>query len=142
MHVLSLCITLLTNPQLFRGEFIFPTEGLDVNLAKTLETLENENIIKVTRNADDPNKVESVELSDAEREKGRENFDFYCFLIWPFIEASWLGAMSLMMLTPPVGRRGEHWLDLKKVQDRAQLVRYLTLTPISYCISQYISTRY
>lgn len=108
--------------QLFRGEFIFPTEGLDVNLAKTLRDLESDNVIKVTRNADDPNKVEFVELSDAERECGRENFDFYCFLIWPFIEASWLGAMSLLMLTPLVDQMGEIWLDSKKVQDRAQLL--------------------
>ncbi|KAF2473876.1 glycerol-3-phosphate acyltransferase [Lindgomyces ingoldianus] len=107
--------------QLFRGEFIFPTEGLDANLAKTISSLESDNIIKVTRNPADPSKVSFVELSDAERETGRENFDFYCFLIWPFIEASWLGAMSLMMLTPPVGLSGEVWLDLKKVQDRAQL---------------------
>lgn len=108
--------------QLFRGEFIFPTEGLDVNLAKTIRDLESDNVIKVTRSADDPNKVEFVELSDAERECGRENFDFYCFLIWPFIEASWLGAMSLLMLTPQAKQMGEVWLDSKKVQDRAQLL--------------------
>ncbi|KAF2265843.1 acyltransferase-domain-containing protein [Lojkania enalia] len=107
--------------QLFRTEFIFPTEGLDVNLAKTIDGLEADNVIKVTRSSSDSSKVEFVELSHAERERGRENFDFYCFLIWPFIEAAWLGAMSLMMLTPPVGYSKEVWLDMKKVQDRAQL---------------------
>lgn len=108
--------------QLFRGEFIFPTEGLTTNLGQTLSTLESDNIIKITRSAADPSIIECVELSDAERESGRENYDFYCFLIWPFIEAAWLGAISLMMLTPPATSRGkEHWLDLKKVQERAQL---------------------
>ncbi|KAF2188102.1 acyltransferase-domain-containing protein [Zopfia rhizophila CBS 207.26] len=107
--------------QLFRGEFIFPTEGLSVNLNKTIAGIENDNVIKVTRNPNDSSKIEFVELSNAERETGRESFDFYCFLIWPFIEASWLGAMSLMMLTPPVDKTGERWLDVKKVQDRAQL---------------------
>jgi hypothetical protein len=107
--------------QLFRGEFIFPTEGLDVNLAKTISGLEADNVISVTRSASDPEKVEFVQLSDAERETGRENFDFYCFLIWPFIEAAWLGAISLTMLTPPIAYNGETWLDLKKVQDRAQV---------------------
>lgn len=107
--------------QLFRGEFIFPTEGLDRNLAKTIASLEADNVIKVTRSAAPDAKVEFVELSDAERETGRENFDFYCFLIWPFVEATWLGAMSLMMLTPPAAQHTETWLDLKKVQDRAQL---------------------
>lgn len=107
--------------QLFRGEFIFPTEGLDINLAQTIKTLEADNVIKVTRNPDAEDEVQFVELSDKERETGRESFDFYCFLIWPFIEAAWLGAISLLMLTPPVGAKKETWLDQKKVQDRAQL---------------------
>lgn len=113
--------------QLFRGEFIFPTEGLDHNLAKTLEGLEADNVVKVHRAKDDGGveRVEYVELSDAERETGRENFDFYCFLIWPFIEAAWLGAMSLMMLTPPLTQAhsggAESWLEMKQVQDRAQV---------------------
>lgn len=109
--------------QLFRGEFIFPTEGLDHNLNKTLNGLEADNVIKVSRSTgpDGTEKVDFIELSDAEREQGRENFDFYCFLIWPFIEAAWLGTMSLFMLTPPDAAVPTPWLDQKKVQDRAQL---------------------
>ena len=107
--------------QLFRGEFIFPTEGLDTNLAKTISGLEADNVIKITRDPNDPEKVNFLELSDLERETGRENFDFYCFLIWPFIEAAWLGAVSLIMLTPPPTYTGDLWLDSKKVQDRAQV---------------------
>jgi hypothetical protein len=107
--------------QLFRGEFIFPTEGLDVNLARTIDTLERDNVIKVTRDAT-THKVLTVELSDAERETGRENFDFYCFLIWPFIEAAWLGAISLTMLTPPLTHSGDVFLSLKATQDRSQLL--------------------
>ncbi|KAK5165346.1 hypothetical protein LTR04_001268, partial [Oleoguttula sp. CCFEE 6159] len=108
--------------QLFRGEFIFPTEGLAVNLEKTLQSLETDNVIKVARDASTPSKILFVELSDAERECGRENYDFYCFLIWPFIEASWLGAVSLMMLTPPAGQSEKVWLNVKSVQDQAQLL--------------------
>ncbi|KAF2143903.1 uncharacterized protein K452DRAFT_268378 [Aplosporella prunicola CBS 121167] len=107
--------------QLFRGEFIFPTEGLAANLEKTLNGLESDNVVKITRNRDS-GKAEFAELSDAERECGRENYDFYCFLIWPFVEASWLGAVSLMMLTPPLGSSGTPWLSAKKVQDHAQLL--------------------
>ncbi len=109
--------------QLFRGEFIFPTEGLDYNLAKTLAGLAADNVIKLTwsKGEHGEEKVDYVELSDEERAHGRENYDFYCFLIWPFIEAAWLGAMSLMMLTPPLSPSNDSWLDLKKVQDRAQL---------------------
>lgn len=113
--------------QLFRTEFIFPTEGLESNIATTIADLERENVISVSR--DDEGKVAYVALSDAERETGRENFDFYCFLIWPFIEAAWLGAVSLAMLTPPRGHAaaldtGTHrpaWLDHKAFTDRAQL---------------------
>jgi hypothetical protein len=109
--------------QLFRGEFIFPTEGLDHNLSKTLDGLETDNVIKISRT--ESGEIQWIELSPAERESGRENFDFYLFLIWPFVEAAWLGAMSLMMLTPPLthGIRStdSSWLDMKKVQDRAQL---------------------
>lgn len=64
-----------------------------------------------------------VELSDQERECGRENFDFYCFLIWPFIEAAWLGAVSLMGLTPPVdGPNKAAWIDTSKAHNSAQMV--------------------
>ncbi|KAF2103213.1 acyltransferase-domain-containing protein [Rhizodiscina lignyota] len=106
--------------RLFRGEFIFPTEGLEVNLSQTLKILEQDNVIKVVYTSTDPTKVDYVTLSDFERESGRENYDFYCFLIWPFVEASWLGAISLMMLTPPLGREPAR-LELNKVQNQAQL---------------------
>ena len=104
--------------QLFRGEFIFPTEGLRANLQKTLSGLEGDSVITVTHNSE--GSPIAVELSDKERQRGREDFDFYCFLIWPFCEASWLGAVSLMALTPPPGQ-DDVWLDLKQVQDMAQL---------------------
>ncbi|KZF23141.1 acyltransferase, variant 1 [Xylona heveae TC161] len=111
--------------QLFRGEFIFPTEGLMINLDKTLHALERDHVIRINRREDGPvgpNVISSVEISHHERLCGRENFDFYCFLIWPFIEASWLGAVSLMGLSPPIGQNNEVWLDLKRVQEHAQLL--------------------
>ncbi|EOA86925.1 uncharacterized protein SETTUDRAFT_19439 [Exserohilum turcica Et28A] len=143
--------------QLFRGEFIFPTEGLDTNLAKTLRGLEKDDVITLTRaespasqegagggeeeeeeeEEDEDDKFEWIQLSPTERAQGRENYDFYCFLIWPFIEAAWLGAISLMMLTPPPpppsssssfsspnnnNNTSPPWLDLKKTQDHAQLL--------------------
>ncbi|RAK79958.1 lysophospholipid acyltransferase family protein [Aspergillus fijiensis CBS 313.89] len=107
--------------QLFRGEFIFPPEGLTTNLDKTLRGLEKDNVIIVSR---DPSsgKPLTVELSEAERQCGRENYDFYCFLIWPFIEASWLGSVSLLGLTPPFDFPKDVWIDLSKAQDNAQLL--------------------
>ncbi|PYH42839.1 lysophospholipid acyltransferase family protein [Aspergillus saccharolyticus JOP 1030-1] len=106
--------------QLFRGEFIFPPEGLTTNLDKTLRGLEKDNVITVSR--DPSGNPLTVELSEAERQCGRENYDFYCFLIWPFIEACWLGSVSLLGLTPPSDFPKDVWIDLGKAQDNAQLL--------------------
>ncbi|OKL58217.1 hypothetical protein UA08_06529 [Talaromyces atroroseus] len=104
--------------QIFRGEFIFPPEGLVANLGKSLHGLEKDGVIKIARNA--AGAPIAVGLSDAERQCGRENFDFYCFLIWPFIEATWLGAVSLMGLAPPLNGPSDVWVNLNKAQDSAQ----------------------
>ncbi|KAG6355733.1 hypothetical protein INS49_003697 [Diaporthe citri] len=105
---------------LFRGEFIFSGEGLAVNLNKTLAGLEADGVLTLKR--DDQGQVTTVGLSDQERKVGRENYDFYCFLIWPFIEASWLAAVSLMGLTPPSGQETEVWIEVSKAQNSAQLL--------------------
>lgn len=105
---------------LFRGEFIFSSEGLDVNLDKTLRGLETDNVVRLDR--DSEGKITVVGISDEERKAGRENYDFYCFLIWPFIESSWLAAVSLMGLTPPAGQNGEIWIEQGKAHNSAQLV--------------------
>ncbi|KAL6719200.1 hypothetical protein ACLMJK_003437 [Lecanora helva] len=105
--------------QLFRGEFIYPTAGLLTNLETTLQGLERDRVIDVTRNAGN---ITSVGLHDDERRSGRENFDFYCFLVWPFIESTWLGAVSLMGLTPTNNQHFDVWLDALKTQDAAQLL--------------------
>lgn len=109
--------------QLFRGEFIFPTEGLDHNLNKTIAGLESDNVIEVTRESESSTRIMYISLSSVERASGRENFDFYCFLIWPFVEAAWLGSISLMMLAPPPAHSSTSiWLDYRRFQDRAQLL--------------------
>ena len=76
----------------------------------------------LTRDSDD--EILTAELSNAERQKGRENYDFYCFLIWPFIESTWLAAVSLMSLTPPSPAEKDVWIDIKQAQDKAQLVSH------------------
>ena len=106
---------------LFRGEFIFPSEGLVANLDKTLAGLEADNVIYVKR--DPTGKVAAIGISDAERAAGRENYDFYCFLIWPFIEATWLAAVSLLGLTPPPEYNdADIWIQVSKAQNSAQLL--------------------
>ncbi|KAI1172669.1 acyltransferase-domain-containing protein [Nemania sp. FL0916] len=105
---------------LFRGEFIFPSEGLEVNLEKTLIALEDDRVITLQR--DEKGIIHSIGLSEEERLAGRENYDFYCFLIWPFIEASWLAATSLLGLTPPIDQKDEIWTKVAQAQDTAQLL--------------------
>lgn len=106
--------------QLFRGEFIYPTEGLIVNLDNTLKGLESDKVVALER--DTEGNIVSVGLADEERAAGRENYDFYCFLIWPFVEAFWLGAVAFMGYTPPLNYKGDGWLDVKGCQDSAQLL--------------------
>ena len=105
---------------LFRGEFIYSGEGLAVNLERTVLGLEADNVIFIER--DEEGNITKIGLSDAERAAGRENYDFYCFLIWPFIEASWLAAVSLMGLSPPPGQKDDIWIPVSKAQESAQLV--------------------
>ncbi|KAK5131603.1 hypothetical protein LTR08_000790 [Meristemomyces frigidus] len=111
--------------QLFRTEFIFPTTSLEDNLQTTLRGLERDRVLQIVRNNVVSNEIESIELHPEELASGRENFDFYTFLIWPFVEASWLGAVSLFMLTPPATHPAtdtETWVDLQTVQDKAQFL--------------------
>ncbi|KAI1775761.1 acyltransferase-domain-containing protein [Hypoxylon cercidicola] len=105
---------------LFRGEFIFPGEGLIVNLEKTLVGLEDDHILDLKR--DERGSILSIGLADEERTAGRENYDFYCFLIWPFIESTWLAAVSLMGLTPPIDLKDDIWIEVAKAQNTAQLL--------------------
>ena len=106
--------------RLFRGEFIFPAgEGLAANLEKAALGLQADEVIQLDQEDDG---LTYVGLTNTERSKGRENYDFYCFLIWPFIEAAWLGAVSLAGLTPPSAGLEDAWVDFKQAQDTAQLL--------------------
>lgn len=103
--------------QLFRGEFIFPVgQGLKHNLEAAVQGLTRDQVLQIVES--EPRRV--IGLADAERKLGRENFDFYCFLIWPFVDAAWLGAVSLLCLAPPPGS-SIVWIDMAKAQNMAQL---------------------
>ena len=91
-----------------------------------MKGLEEDSVVQVERTP--TGSITMVELSETERLRGREDFDFYCFLLWPFVEATWLGVVSLMGLTPPRDSVGDIWLDLKEAQEKAQLVSFNDLT--------------
>ena len=92
---------------------------MTANLLATAAGLEADSVIKASR--DESSNIRFVELTEGERSRGREDYDFYCFLIWPYVEASWLAAVSLMALTPPPGQDTHTWIDMKAAQDATQL---------------------
>lgn len=98
--------------QLLKTEFVYQlARTLTDNIDKALHGLEKDGVIVW-------NKEEgTIEISVEERECGRENYDFYCFLIWPFIEAYYLNAVSLFALTPRLEVQSAGKGDLYDVKD-------------------------
>ncbi|KPI36097.1 Glycerol-3-phosphate acyltransferase [Cyphellophora attinorum] len=130
--------------QLFRGEFIFPAgQGLRHNVEAALAGLLRDDVLTTSTSASPSSSTNStssssdaspsrtnartIGLSDTERALGRENFDFYCFMIWPFIDAAWLGAVSLFCLVPPAVTPSSPtttpspWVPMTVAQSTAQL---------------------
>jgi len=103
--------------QLTRGEFIFRTgQGLQHNFGEALQRLVRDDVLELTE-AESQGRM--IGLSQTERDTGREHFDFYCFLLWPFMDAAWLGAASLLCLVPPPGS-SIVLVDVKRMQGLAQ----------------------
>lgn len=72
LHELQFISRLLSN------EFIYSPEGLEANAERTFQSLETDQVILAEGTL--------VGLNPQERALGRENFDFFCFLLWPFID--------------------------------------------------------
>ncbi|GAA6042860.1 hypothetical protein JCM8097_007194 [Rhodosporidiobolus ruineniae] len=78
--------------RLLSNEFVYAPEGLESNAQRTIDSLAQDEVVLV--------EGDLLGLSPKERQAGRNNFDFFCFLIWPFVETYWLAAVSLFALTP------------------------------------------
>ncbi|GAA5896942.1 hypothetical protein JCM5296_002664 [Sporobolomyces johnsonii] len=104
--------------RLLQNEFVYQGEGLEANAERTIASLKDDQVIQV--------EGELIGLSPEERAAGRNNFDFFCFLIWPFIETYWLAAVSLFALTPtsppPSTEQPIAWFAEKAFQASAQLL--------------------
>ncbi|KAI9105789.1 hypothetical protein DFS34DRAFT_28852 [Phlyctochytrium arcticum] len=118
--------------QLLKSEFIYGQGGLERNLKETIARLHDANVVsiedEVLPGAEGSEKVVRrwIALSAEERRIGRETFDFYCFLLWPFIETYWLAAVSLFSILPKVpivpGKPPTlEWVDERVFMTRAQL---------------------
>ncbi|KAK4054200.1 hypothetical protein OIV83_001226 [Microbotryomycetes sp. JL201] len=103
---------------LLQNEFVYGTEGLETNMSRTIDALASDNVVLVEE--------DWVGLSPQERATGRNNFDFYNFLLWPFIETYWLAAVSLFALTPienaPNGQENVPWYAERSFHKSAQLL--------------------
>ncbi|KAK0538801.1 hypothetical protein OC835_001329 [Tilletia horrida] len=112
--------------QLLRNEFVFGTDSLEVNLIKTVESMQKEGVLEVQRVEGKGQEDSLVGLSEAERQGGRENFDAFLFLVWPFVEGYWLAACSLLYLAPvaPQDKPADAdtpWFAAKTFEKLAQL---------------------
>ncbi|PWN47949.1 acyltransferase-domain-containing protein [Violaceomyces palustris] len=111
--------------QVLRNEFVYGTDTLEGNVSSTVEGMVQDGILDVDREDG------SVGVSLTERAIGRENFDSFLFLIWPYIEGYWLAAVSLLFLAPPPSESDEGqggpdsdtvpWFAAKEFEKRAQL---------------------
>jgi glycerol-3-phosphate O-acyltransferase len=108
--------------RLMKFEFVYGPGGLVNNMERSIQEMIKSNVVVVER--DEETDDEMITLSPEERRTGREKFDFYCFLIWPFVETYWLTAVSLYTILPKLedSRKGFlHWFDLKVFINRAQV---------------------
>ncbi|KAL9553935.1 hypothetical protein MBANPS3_003051 [Mucor bainieri] len=100
---------------LLKLDMIYRPGGVESNTRRTIQWLADNNVIELCEDG-------WVGLSDLERSCGRENYDFLCFMIWPFIESYWLAAVSLFTLAPPSVVAGQDpiWVDSKLFANRTQ----------------------
>ncbi|KAG1520109.1 hypothetical protein G6F52_007976 [Rhizopus delemar] len=98
---------------LLKLDMIYRPGGVEKNTRRTVQWLMDQNVIEMTEDG-------WVGLNDMERQCGRENYDFLCFMIWPFIESYWLAAISLYTLAPSQSVTGPIWIDSKLFAARTQ----------------------
>ncbi|GAA5814739.1 hypothetical protein MFLAVUS_008241 [Mucor flavus] len=99
---------------LLKLDMIYKPGGVEANTKRTIQWLADNQVIEVCEDG-------CIGLSDIERSCGRENYDFLCFMIWPFIESYWLAAISLFTLAPPsVAAQEPIWVDSKLFANRTQ----------------------
>ncbi|KAK9467621.1 hypothetical protein V1512DRAFT_261596 [Lipomyces arxii] len=115
--------------KILAGEFVYTQQpgGIRANFWESVQTLRDQGVISLTEDG-------YVELSNEERIRGREFFDFYCFLLWPFCDGYWLAATSLFALTPMAAdiledqvqdqheARETLWVEVKEFLEVAQML--------------------
>lgn len=101
--------------RLLSGEFVFGPEGIQTNLMHTLQTLADQNVLVMEeeeKNVNEPHHNHNetiIRISPREVAQGRENFDFFCFFVWPFVDGFWLTLVALFALTPTAEHLREYY---------------------------------
>ncbi|ORY94623.1 acyltransferase [Syncephalastrum racemosum] len=100
---------------LLKLEMIYKPGGIESNTRRTIQWLVDQRVLCVSEDG-------WIGLSDEEWDCGRENYDFLCFLIWPFVDAYWLACVSLFSLVPPSINSGDTapWVDSAVFASRLQ----------------------
>lgn len=113
---------------ILRSEFVYGTEGAEANVDRTIAALVKAQILE--QETDEAMGELRLGLHPAERARGRENFDSFLFLIWPFIESYWLACCAFLFLAPrgkhsawsPAGKQNRIlWFSAKDFEKKAQL---------------------
>lgn len=111
--------------RLFSGEFVYGPGGIRKNLAHTVDELEQESVLAVS--VDPKTGEKSISVAEPEIQRGKEIFDFYCFLLWPFLDGFWLALVSLFSLIPEKHTEVNAdtkllWVDEKEFLNKAQVL--------------------
>lgn len=95
--------------KVLRDEFVYDTTPLETNIEKTVQQMLHDHVLEITLVDDDQKTASTADwregrallgISEQERHNGRESFDTYLFLIWPYVESYWLASVSLLSLAP------------------------------------------
>lgn len=94
--------------KVLRDEFVYETTPLETNIQRSVQQMLDDHVLELSQN--DGQGTATFEdwkagrallgISEQERRNGRETFDMYLFLIWPYVECYWLAAVTLLSLAP------------------------------------------
>lgn len=108
---------------IMKNEFIFPPGRIEDTVEQGIKEMVRDRVLTVAEDG-------AIGLTAQEIAGGRETFDSYLFMVWPFIEGYWLAACALLCLMPSFpepnltsGAGGKHiaWVSAKEFEKRAQL---------------------
>ncbi|CAN6631932.1 hypothetical protein TRVA0_013S01662 [Trichomonascus vanleenenianus] len=107
--------------RLLSKEFVYGPNGLETNLDQTLAKLEAQDVVELDNTGTDL----YVKLTSSLYPIGNdhETFDFYCYLVWPFMDGFWLASVILFALTPKLNEKDSVvWVEEKELLNIAQML--------------------